>query len=103
MKGKFSNVSAKSGAPFQRPLTSRGVAFGDLDNDGFLDIVMNCNDEAAVISAQPGRQWKSLAGREHGWNEKQSRRHRRAYQADATGRNRAIRLCLYRFELSFGK
>jgi hypothetical protein len=53
-KGKFSNVSAKSGPPFQQPRASRGVAFGDLDNDGFIDIVMNCNDEAAVILRNQG-------------------------------------------------
>ena len=54
VNGKFSNVSAKSGAPFQQPRTTRGVAFGDLDNDGFIDIVMNCNDEPAVILRNQG-------------------------------------------------
>jgi hypothetical protein len=35
-------------------MTARGVAFGDLDNDGSLDVAINCNDEAAVILHNEG-------------------------------------------------
>jgi hypothetical protein len=38
--GKFVNVSAQSGAVFQQDWASRGAAFGDLDNDGDIDIVV---------------------------------------------------------------
>jgi hypothetical protein len=31
------------------PRASRGVAFGDLDNDGFPDVVVNCLNGPAVI------------------------------------------------------
>ena len=30
-------------------LAARGVAFGDLNNDGWVDIVINCNNGPAVI------------------------------------------------------
>jgi hypothetical protein len=37
--GKFEDVSSRSGQPFTIPLAARGVAFGDLDNVSFIDIV----------------------------------------------------------------
>jgi hypothetical protein len=52
--GKFRDVSGQSGAPFQVPRVARGVAFGDLDNDGFLDVAINCHDEPAVILRNQG-------------------------------------------------
>ena len=52
--GKFDNVSAQSGAPFQQPLAARGVAFGDLNNDGFVDIAINCNDAPALVLLNQG-------------------------------------------------
>jgi hypothetical protein len=39
--GKFQNVSATAGESFQRPAAHRGVAFGDLDNDGRIDAVVS--------------------------------------------------------------
>src|SRR5262249_27103298 len=48
-KGKFVDVSAGAGPAFQKPLATRGVAFGDLNNDGWVDVVMNCNDQPAVL------------------------------------------------------
>jgi len=39
--GKFSDVSAKAGAPFLTPMAGRGAAFGDLNNDGAVDIVVS--------------------------------------------------------------
>jgi len=37
---KFQDVSAGAGAGFQAALAHRGVAFGDLDNDGRVDAVV---------------------------------------------------------------
>ena len=37
--GKFQDVSSGAGAAFLEPLAHRGVAFGDLDNDGRVDAV----------------------------------------------------------------
>src|SRR5471030_1945848 len=39
--GKFRDVSAGTGAAFQTALPHRGVAFGDLDNDGRIDAVVS--------------------------------------------------------------
>ena len=38
--GKFRDVSAEAGHDFQLPAPHRGVAFGDIDNDGRIDAVV---------------------------------------------------------------
>jgi hypothetical protein len=38
--GRFEDVSADAGEPFRVPQVGRGVAFGDIDNDGDTDIVI---------------------------------------------------------------
>jgi hypothetical protein len=40
-KGKFVDVSATAGPDFQLEAAHRGVAFGDLDNDGRMDMVVS--------------------------------------------------------------
>ncbi len=53
-RGRFEDISKTSGAPFQLPLAARGVAFGDLDNDGFLDVAVNCLNAPAMILRNEG-------------------------------------------------
>lgn len=43
-KGKFVEVPA-----FEKPLAARGAAFGDLNNDGWVDMAVNCLDNEAVV------------------------------------------------------
>ncbi len=49
VRGKFTDVSAQAGPAFRTPRAARGVAFGDLNNDGWIDAVMNCDNEPPVI------------------------------------------------------
>jgi len=45
----FVDVSAQSGTVFNQPWVARGMALGDLDNDGRLDAVVTTNDGPAHI------------------------------------------------------
>lgn len=47
--GKFTNVSQSAGEVFQQPWVGRGMAVGDLDNDGRLDAVVSTNDGPAHV------------------------------------------------------
>jgi hypothetical protein len=47
---RFEDVSARSGPGATAPHSSRGVAFGDYDNDGDLDVlVMNMNERPSLL------------------------------------------------------
>ena len=45
----FVDVSADSGSVFQKPWVARGLAIGDIDNDGRIDAVVTTNDGALNI------------------------------------------------------
>jgi hypothetical protein len=45
----FENISAQSGAVFSKPLSARGMAIGDFNNDGALDVLVAVNDGAPVL------------------------------------------------------
>lgn len=50
----FQNVSLAAGAPFQKDLAARGMAVGDLDNDGDTDVVIAQTNDAPVILRNDG-------------------------------------------------
>ena len=60
---KFEDVSEKAGADVTRLDVSRGAAFGDVDNDGDIDIlVSNSNGPLRLLRNEVGqdRSWLSL-------------------------------------------
>jgi hypothetical protein len=48
-KGKFEDVSAAAGPAVMAENLGRGCAFGDLDNDGDVDVVINNLDSAPTV------------------------------------------------------
>ena len=60
----FTDVSGKSGEVFQQAWVGRGVAIGDIDNDGRQDVVVSTNDGPAYIlhnETPTGNHWLTLA------------------------------------------
>lgn len=60
---EFVDVSANSGAVFQKAWVARGLAIGDLDNDGWVDAVVTTNDGPAYVlrnKFQSSNHWLTL-------------------------------------------
>lgn len=56
VNGRFSNLGERAGLAITMPGVGRGAAFGDLDNDGGVDIVVgNCGGAPEVLMNQAGR------------------------------------------------
>jgi enediyne biosynthesis protein E4 len=59
----LSNVSAESGPLFARNLSARGLAIGDFDNDGAVDVLISVNDSAPLLlrnRAAAGNHWLGI-------------------------------------------
>jgi hypothetical protein len=54
------NVSAESGPIFSKNLAARGLALGDFDNDGSVDVLVAQNDGAPLLL-------RNYAGRRNHW------------------------------------
>lgn len=52
--GTFSEVGLQLGVPFSEKRSGRGAAFGDIDNDGDVDVVLNNLDGAAQLLRNDG-------------------------------------------------
>jgi hypothetical protein len=50
----FKNVSAQSGAVFSQEFSGRGMATGDFDNDGDLDVLISNNGEPPLLLRNEG-------------------------------------------------
>jgi hypothetical protein len=58
--GRFQNVSRQLGEAIQHPISARGCAFGDFDNDGDIDILINpVNDYPELLRCDnvTGNHW----------------------------------------------
>ena len=47
--GRFQDIAAAAGADFARPRVGRGLAFGDFDRDGDVDLLMTTNNGPAAL------------------------------------------------------
>ena len=56
----FENISKKSGPIFSRPIAGRGLALGDFDNDGAVDVLVSVSNSTPVLL-------RNNAGRQNHW------------------------------------
>lgn len=56
----FQEVNAQMGAAFETPRVARGAAVGDINNDGYLDLLLMTNDGPAVLFRSDGGTNRSL-------------------------------------------
>ena len=56
----FRNISNSCGPIFSQPIAGRGMALGDFDNDGAVDVLVAVNDGAPILL-------RNNAGRENHW------------------------------------
>lgn len=58
--GKFEDVTASAGAAFSEPRVARGAAYGDINNDGALDLLLSTNGGPAFLFRNRGATNHSL-------------------------------------------
>ncbi len=58
--GKFADVAEASGTAFDTPRVARGAAYGDINNDGALDVLISTNGGPAALFRNTGATNHSL-------------------------------------------
>ncbi|MBC8164453.1 MAG: CRTAC1 family protein, partial [Bryobacteraceae bacterium] len=61
--GRFEDISAKAGAGINEPHSARGAAFGDLDNNGSVEVLINNQNESpSLLKAftKPAGHWLAI-------------------------------------------
>ena len=58
--GKFKEVTTSAGASFAAPRVARGAAYGDINNDGALDVLVSTNGGPAALFRNAGTKNHSL-------------------------------------------
>ncbi len=58
--GRFRDISQSAGEAFRKKLSARGLATGDFDNDGAVDVLITTNGGEPILL-------RNLAGRRNGW------------------------------------
>jgi hypothetical protein len=62
--GEFQDISRRSGTVFENLYPARGLATGDFDNDGAIDVLINSNGEPPVLlrnNGARGNNWLGLS------------------------------------------
>ena len=75
--GRFEDITERLGAPVVEPRAGRGAAFGDLDNDGDIDVAVNNVHDTPNLYRLDARRRTSWTRARAGRHQIQSQRHRR--------------------------
>ncbi len=97
--GTFRDVAAETGSEFAQPRVGRGLAYGDFDRDGDLDLLVTTNNGPAVALSKRSDRREPQPAVPSGRHQVQSRRDWRR-RANLSRRHVSVANGQIRFELS---